>query len=108
MMMKEYRMTRARHLPAAALIATALLVTACHKKGEAPANGANITEELPPEPLPTENVANAPIVAPVPEKALATPDTSKLSEEEQVREDAEATGMTSRTTPGEPAATNVQ
>jgi len=99
------------HRPAAlvALIATGLLLSACHKKREAPANEAIVEAPLPEAPTLPENVTNAVETAPPAQpKAVAPPDTYQLSEDEQIREDAEASGMTSRSHPGEAAADNAQ
>jgi hypothetical protein len=98
------------HRPAAlaALIATGLLLSACHKPPEAPANEANVTTPLPETPPPA-HVANEAQPAPATkETAVAPPDNYQLSDDEQIREDAEATGMTSHTHAGEAGAGNTQ
>lgn len=102
-------MTMHRPATLAALIATALMTSACHKAAEAPANDANVAVPLPEaEPAPA-NVANEAKPAPaVKETAVAPPDNYKLSDDEQIREDAEASGMTSRVHSGEQGATNAQ
>lgn len=102
-------MTTLRALTLAALTATALLTSACHKKAEAPANEANVAEPLPEAPPPLENVMNTAEPAPtVKETAVAPADNYELSDEEQIRQDAEATGMTSRTHSGDQGNTNAQ
>jgi len=102
-------MTMHRPAALAALIATGgLLLSACHKAPEAPANEANVAVPLPEAPPPA-NVANEAQPAPaMKETAVAPPDNYQLSDDEQIREDAEATGMTSRTHAGEAGAGNRQ
>lgn len=101
-------MTMHRPAALAALIASGLLLSACHKAAEAPANEANVTEPLPEAPLPA-NVANEEQPATtVKETVVAPPDNEHLTDEEQIREDAEATGMTSRTHSDEAGAGNAQ
>ena len=91
---------RVRTLALPLLLGATLLATACHKKAEEPANQSNAVEvPLPPPPPPVENEAK-PEPKPKP-TALVPPDDYKLSTEEQVREDAEATGMTSRSRPSD-------
>ncbi len=86
------------------LLAATLLTSACHKAKEAPANNANVVEPESVPPPPPANIVNEATPAPPPKKtALVPPDDYQPSSEEQMREDAEATGMTSRLHPGEPA-----
>jgi hypothetical protein len=87
-----------------ALAATALIVSACHKPPPPP---QNTTMELPaPEPQPPAAPAPLPEPKPKAEKPVALPtDHAEPSEEEQMREDAEATGMTSRVTTDNDAST---
>ena len=82
----------------AALVPALLLLPACHKTpGQTPQNSQTEEETAPPPALP---VAPPPaIVTPKPEPEnmkMPPPDTTALSEDEQIREDAAATGMTSR------------
>lgn len=102
-------MTMHRPAALAALIATGLLLSACHKAPEAPANEVNVVVPQPETPPPPENTATAARPAPaVKETAVAPPDNEHVTDEEQIREDAEAAGMTSRTHPGEAGTTNGQ
>ena len=90
----------------AALATMALLLSACHKSPPPP---QNTTMELPaPEPQPPAPPAPLPEPKPKAEKPVALPaDHAEPSEEEQMREDAEATGMTSRVTTGNDASAPV-
>ncbi len=102
-------MTMHRPAARAALIATGLLLSACHKAPEAPANEANVAAPLPEAPPPPASIANEAKPAPaVKEPAIAPPDNYQISNEEQIREDAEATGMTSRIHADEQGTTNGQ
>lgn len=102
-------MTTPRAWALAALTATALMASACHKAPEAPANEANVAEPLPEAPSLPANVANEAKPAPaVKETAAAPPDNYQLSDDEQIREDAEASGMTSRVHSDEAGAGNAQ
>ena len=108
-------MTMHRPAALAALIATGVLLSACHKAPEAPANEANETNEtnvavpLPEASPPPPNVVpEAKPLPPVKQTAVAPPDNYAVSDDEQIREDAEAAGMTSRTHTDEQGATNGQ
>ena len=93
----------------AALIAIGLLLSACHKAAEAPANETNATLPLPEAPPLPEASANAVQSAPAAKPlAVAPPDNEHITDEEQIREDAEATGMTSRIHSDEQGTTNGQ
>jgi outer membrane biosynthesis protein TonB len=86
-------------VPLTALAAVALLLPGCHKTPQEPPQ--NMTMELPATPAkpPAPPVAPPPAPKPKEEKVVVPPTTvAEPSEEEQMREDAEATGMTSRTT----------
>jgi hypothetical protein len=81
----------------AALLAL-LALGACHKRSEPPpAPTENVQPPAPPKPAPPPPPPEKP--KPVKTVVVVPPDTDKPSDEDQMREDAEATGMTSRLTP---------
>ena len=84
-------------LPLVALAAVTLLLPGCRKAPEQPPQ--NMTMELPETPAqppapPTP--APEPASQPKVENKVVLPAATDISEDEQMREDAEATGMTSR------------
>lgn len=87
--------TRTVRAACATTLAAALLLSACHKK---PPEPQNTVMELPPvQPQQPAPPPPQPTPKPKAEKPIALPaDHAEPSEEEQMREDAEATGMTSR------------
>lgn len=84
--------------PALALLPLAL--AACSGEPEQPAPeapDANLTEAMPtPEPLPTE--APEPVAAPSPTPTFDAAPPPRVAEDQQMIDDAEATGMTARVT----------
>jgi len=85
-------------LPLVALAAVTLLLPGCRKAPEQPPPN-NMTMELPETPAqPPASPPPAPEPAsrPKAENKVALPAAPDISEDEQMREDAEATGMTSR------------
>ncbi len=96
-------MNSGRYSALVPLLAAVLLTSACHKAKQPPANKESVAEPESVAPPPAENIVNEAPPAPPPKKtALVPPDSYSPSAEEQMREDAEATGMTSRLHPGEP------
>ena len=92
-------------VPLMALAAGTLLLPGCRKTPQEPPQ--NMTMELPETPVkpPAPPVTPPPAPKPKAEKVVVPPTTTaEPSEEEQMREDAEATGMTSRVTSGNDAA----
>ena len=89
-------MVRAHSSMLAALLATSLLAAGCKKAAEPPSQSNTLIQPVkPPAPAPAAHPSNIP--KPVVKKVVLVPvDDSKLSAEDQIREDAEATGMTSR------------
>jgi hypothetical protein len=103
-----------RHAAFGALLAACLLASGCKKAPEEPPE-ANIQEPVEAPAAPVNEVTPPPAPAPKPEQNAAAPipdDDDKPTVSDQTREDAEATGMTSRMQPAEaqneeaPAATN--
>lgn len=94
----------------AALLATALLAAGCKKAPEPPPENVVVEQPAPPAPVPEATPEPEP--KPVVNEAALIP-SDEPSADEQMREDAEATGMTSRVRPIEApsdsaAAGNVQ
>lgn len=109
-------MRRAGWMARAALMGLALAAAGC--KREPPPPEDNVTADEPAAPAPAPAPVETP-AAPAPEAAtnlvLTPPDSNEPSADQQTREDAEATGMTSRSARGDtppdeavPASENTQ
>ncbi len=94
-------MIRSARLPAT-LLALALLVTACRKHEEAPPEPQenNAAEAPLPAPVPAPTPP-APIVEPPKPKVVRAAPAPEVPADQQVIDDADATGMTSRVSRGD-------